>query len=90
MPDPDPRALQAAAALDELSAKVTLNAANGFAGCFALVPPGEGDVVTTLILDPSASPAVFWSLVSTKAKIALDQIAEDERAGSMGGFGRGR
>lgn len=90
MPDPDPRALTAAAALDELSAKVTLNAGNGFAGCFALVPPGDGAVVSVLLLDPGADAAMFWGLVSSKAKIALDQIAEDERSGQMSGFGRAR
>ena len=90
MSDPDPRALTAAAALDELSAKVTLNAGNGFAGCFALVPPGEGDVVTVLILDAGASPSVFWSLISTKAQIALSELADMEKQGAMGGFGRAR
>lgn len=82
------RASQAARTLDDLSAKVTLNAANGFAGCFALVPPGESEPVTLLILDPEASPAVFWSLVSTKAKMALDALADEEsRNGPMAGFG---
>jgi hypothetical protein len=91
MADDAVRAELAARTLDDLSAKVTLNLSNGFAGCFALVPPGGTEPVTMLILDPDASPAIFWSLISSKAKMALDEIAEEERnSGPMGGFGRTR
>ena len=84
MADDAVRAELAARTLDDLSAKVTLNLSNGFAGCFALVPPGGTEPVTMLILDPDASPAIFWSLISSKAKMAL----LDNRLQKMGGFGR--
>ena len=86
--EPSPRAHEAAGTLAKMSDLVTANAANGFAGVFVIVPPGEGEMHTTLLLDPSENVAAFWSLVQTKAQMALAELEESER--NANAFGRSR
>lgn len=71
--------------------QIDLNAGNNFAGAFVIVDP-DGNVEATLLLDEKANPAVFWSLIQTKAQIALaeaEAAARDGAAG-FGAFGGGR
>ena len=65
--------------------KIDLNADNGFAGAFVIVAP-NGDVEATLILDGKANDAAFWSIVTTKAQIAIAE-AEANQQQQGGGFG---
>jgi len=51
-----------------------------FAGAFVIVTP-DGSVEELLLLDKTANPAVFWSIVKTKAEIAIAEIDEHQRRG---------
>lgn len=84
--EPDERALSAASFLTLMAEIVTKNAASGFSGVFVIVPPGDGEVHTTLLLDPSENIAGFWSIIQTKAGLALEELAQKEREGNV--FGR--
>jgi hypothetical protein len=51
-----------------------------FGGAFVVVPPkGAGDVLEVLILDPHQEPAQFWSILKTKAEMALAALDEEQR-----------
>jgi hypothetical protein len=84
--DPDPRAQTAAETFDRMARLVTDNLSNGFSGAFAIIPPGEGELHTVLLLDPSENVAAFWMLVQSKASLALKDLEDAERAGNA--FGR--
>lgn len=85
----DSKALLAVETLTAMSRKVHENAENGFGGMFCIVPPGDGDPQTLIVLDNAQNPAVFWSLLQTRAKMALDEIAtKEEQGGAFGSFGR--
>ncbi len=86
--EPNPRAQLAADTLAKMANLVTANSGNGFAGVFVIAAPGEGEIHTTLLLDPSENVAAFWSLVQTKATMALAELEEKERNSNM--FGRPR
>lgn len=75
------------AALEKMNAMVMNNAATDFGGCFVIAPPGEGEPQTLLVLDNATNPAVFWSLLQTRASMALAEL-ESERNSPMGVFGR--
>lgn len=66
-----------------MAGKIERNGGVDFGGAFVLVPP-EGTVVDLLILDSNATPAVFWSLIQTKAQIALAELEADSRQGFSG------
>lgn len=77
-------AKQAVDMLSDMARKVALNATNGFAGVFVIVPP-EGEPRELLLLNNTQHPAMFWSLVQTMAKMAIDDLEEQERqAGGPG------
>ena len=64
--------------------RIDLNAGQGFAGAFVLMPP-DGEAIQTLLLDNIGHAAVFWSMLKTQCQMALDDIDQKER---MGKFGR--
>ncbi len=75
-----------AAPFRDLADKIELNRDNGFAGAFVITPP-DGDTQVMLLLDNAGNSAVFWSILKTRADIALAEIDEANRTG-RGGFGR--
>ena len=70
----------------DMAEKIDLNRSNGFCGAFVLVPPGIG-FAATLVLNDEENPAMFWSLVKTRAEIEIGKLDDAER---NPGFGRGR
>jgi hypothetical protein len=77
MPDPNPIAARFAA----MAELVSMNAGTGFfGGAFVIVPPGEQETFEVLILDSRQDPAQFWSVVKTKAEIALNELIANERS----------
>jgi hypothetical protein len=83
---PDERAALAVSTFSGMAELVGHNASRGFGGAFAVIPPGDGEPVTLLLLDNAQSPAMFWSSLKTKIDMALAEIEESER--SAGPFGR--
>ena len=84
--DPQPPYVDHATPFRRLADKIDLNRDGGFAGAFVIMPP-DGEVQELLVLDNAGNPAVFWSIVQTRAQIALAEIDEANRTG-RGGFGR--
>ena len=74
-----------AGAFDRMAARVRLNAEQGFGGAFVVVQP-DGVAQEMLLLDNAQNPAIFWSLIKTRAEIAIAEIEDAQRQG--GGFGR--
>jgi hypothetical protein len=65
--------------------RIDLNRGPNFAGAFVIVDP-DGNIEATLLLDDKADPAIFWSIIQTKAQIAVARAEEEQRNG-QGGFG---
>lgn len=78
-----------AAAFRAMGDKIEANAGNGFAGAFVIVGP-DGAVETMLMLDEKPNPSAFWSLVTTKAQIAIAEAEANQRQDGGFGFGGGR
>lgn len=70
-----------------MAERIDLNRDQAFGGAFVIMAP-DGTCHEMLLLDGGQFPAVFWSLVQTRAQIVLQQAEENERRG-MTGFGRG-
>lgn len=68
-----------------MAAKIELNSNEAFGGAFVVVPPGEGDPFSSLILDSDADPASFWGVLKAKCDIALSKLDMAER--QKKGFG---
>jgi hypothetical protein len=73
-------------AMNRMAARITANVDTDFAGAFVVAPP-EGEPIELLLLQSTQSAAIFWSLLQTRASMALAEIAEAE-ANSKGGWGR--
>lgn len=71
-----------AAPFRRVADKIDLNRDNGFGGAFVIVPP-EGAPQDMLLLDNAQNPAMFWSLLKTRAEIALVEIEAHERGGQQ-------
>jgi hypothetical protein len=76
-----------AAPFRSIADKIELNAENDFGGAFVIMAPGA-DPQELLLLDNSQNPAIFWSLVQTRAQIALAQIEDAERKGNQLAYAR--
>jgi len=70
----------------KMADRVDLNAQEGFAGAFVVVPP-EGDPVELLLLNNQKSPAMFWSLLKTTAEMQIAELEEKQRV-AQSGYGR--
>lgn len=76
-----------AAPFREQADRIDLNRGPKFAGAFVIVAP-NGEIESTLLLDDKPNAAAFWSLVQTKAAIAIAEAEADQRNGAAGfGFG---
>jgi hypothetical protein len=74
-------------AFRSMADKIATNIDNGFGGAFVIVAP-DGAAHDLLVLDNAQNPAIFWSLVKTRAEIALAE-AEAEQRNGQAGFGQG-
>jgi hypothetical protein len=71
---------------DRMAARIRLNSdQGGFGGAFVVVTP-DGVAQEVLLLDNAQNPAIFWSIIKTRAEIAVAEIEDAQRQG--GGFGR--
>lgn len=62
-----------------MAERIKANAGDAFGGAFVIVAP-DGSLLSTLILDPSSNPAMFWGTIKGKADIALSELEQQERA----------
>ena len=76
----DPESL--AKELRDMADRLVLNGPDSFGGCFVVLPPMGGEPIKTLILDSKQDPAQFWSILKTKAEMALmglDEISRNQQ-----------
>jgi hypothetical protein len=62
-----------------MATRIDMNAKEGFSGAFVIRPPGDQPEVALLLLHNKEDAAMFWSLVKTKAEIALQELASAEQ-----------
>lgn len=94
MPSPfdDPNAPTQQAKLDpaaqfvKMAEQIQHNDKAPFGGAFVVVPPGDEEPLSALIL--TTDPAQFWMMVSAKIQFRLQQIEQKELA--AGAFGQRR
>ena len=66
-----------AQAFRDMADRIVLNGESSFGGAFVIVPPAKGgDPIQTIILDANQDVAQFWSIVQTKAQMALAQLEQ--------------
>ena len=71
----------------KMADRIDHNKDAGFGGACVLVPPaGSGEPIEVLILDNDANAAQFYSAVSSRIEITLNQIRDS--AAMNQGFGR--
>ncbi len=78
---PDP-AEERAKLFDQMAAQIRLNKDAKFGGAFLMIPPGDGEPFSSLMLNQE-EPSIFWAAVKTLADVALGAL---EKAQRMGGF----
>lgn len=82
--EPIPDYERRAQAFDAMAKQIRLNADAKFGGAFLLVPPADGEIVSSLMLNHE-EPGIFWSAIQTLAQLAVQAI---ETAQRRSGFGR--
>lgn len=87
MNDESPKSPSAADRFRKMAERLDHNAADGFGGCFLIVPPTDGgDVIETLILDSRQDPTQYWILLKSKCEIEIARLDQSNR--SQNAFGR--
>lgn len=73
---------QRAALFDQMAAQIRLNRDAKFGGAFLMVPPGDGEPFSSLMLNQD-EPSIFWASIQTLAGIAMAGL---ERVQRQAGF----
>jgi hypothetical protein len=71
-----------AAMFEQMAAQIRLNKDATFGGAFLVIPPGEGEPFSSLMLNQD-EPSIFWGAVKTLAEVAMGAL---ERAARQQGF----
>lgn len=81
MNDEPPKQPSAADRFRKMAERLDHNAADGFGGCFLIIPPVDGgEVIDTLILDTRQSAVQFWVLLKTKCEDEIIRLDAGGRA----------
>jgi hypothetical protein len=67
---------------EQMAAQIRLNKDATFGGAFLVIPPGEGEPFSSLMLNQD-EPSIFWGAVKTLAEVAMGAL---ERAARQQGF----
>jgi hypothetical protein len=67
---------------ERMAAQIRLNKDATFGGAFLVIPPGEGEPFSSLMLNQD-EPSIFWGAVKTLAEVAMGAL---ERAARQQGF----
>ncbi len=70
----------------KMASDVDRNKDTLFGGAAVLVPPGDDEPISLLVLN-QANPVIFWASMKTLVEQKLVQLDAAERQG-LGGFGR--
>lgn len=66
-----------------MAERINLNADQSFAGAVCIVPP-NGEPPVEILLLTAPDPAMFWSLIKTKAEVAIQELAAKEQQALTG------
>jgi hypothetical protein len=69
---------------EQMAARIRLNKDAKFGGCFLVVPPGEGEPFSLILLDQEEAP-IFWGALKGLYEVAMTLL---EKAQRQQGFGR--
>jgi hypothetical protein len=61
-----------------MAARIDRNPAE-FGGACVIVPPGGGDPIEFLVVDPKGDLAHFYSSIQTKIQVALEELKDKSR-----------
>lgn len=87
MNDDPPKQPSIADRFRKMAERLDHNAADGFGGCFLIVPPAEGgEVIETLILDSKQDATQYWILLKSKCEAEIVRLDQGNR--TQQGFGR--
>lgn len=70
---------------EEMAARIERLAAGDFSGAVVLVPPGDGEALVMLNVDPSQNAAHFWNAAKARIEVAYAEFAEAQRVGDPWG-----
>ena len=74
---PDP-VEERAKLFDSMAAQLRLNRQAKFGGAFLMVPPGDGEPFSSLMLNQEEA-TIFWAAVKTLADVALNALDRQQR-----------
>jgi len=74
---PDPVELRARF-FDAMAAQIRLNRDAKFGGAFVLLPPMDGEPVSSLMLNQE-EPSIFWASLQTIANMAVSALDRGQR-----------
>lgn len=66
--------------------QIERNADQKFGGAYVILPPGDVEPISVLVLDAASDPAAFFNLLDWRVKNKLAEIDEQQRRAQ--GFGR--
>lgn len=63
---------------DNMAAQIRLNRDAKFGGAFVLLPPMDGEPVSSLMLNQE-EPSIFWASLQTIANMAIQTLDKNQR-----------
>lgn len=66
---------------DEMAKRVRAAPEGEFAGAVLIVPPGDGEPMEFMSVEPRPNPAHFWNGAKARLDIAHAEVLERERTG---------
>jgi len=64
----------------DMAARIDKNANAEFGGAALIVPPGGGEPIAILLIDPKRDVASFWGAVQAKVAIAVAEMQEAQNS----------
>jgi hypothetical protein len=68
---------------EEMAKQIRLNDGAKFGGAFLVVPPGDGEPFSSLMLNQE-EPSIFWGAVKTLAEVAMQALDPRNSQGFRG------
>jgi hypothetical protein len=69
-----------AAAFRAMAERIGRNEPAEFGGAALIMPPGGGEAITILLIDPKRDVASFWGAVQGKVAIAVAEMQEAQNS----------
>lgn len=63
---------------EQMAARIRLNRDAKFGGCFLVVPPGDGDPFSIILLDQEEAP-IFWGALKGLYEVAMGLLDKASR-----------